>query len=198
MMKAHFLTYVEATSLNAEALSDYIIKTIESHYLDLKCLVSQGYDGASVMSGRCSGVQQRVREKAPQAIYVHCNAHILKLALVDCSKAVPQAGEFFALLESLYVYMSSSKAHCVYIEKQGEFYPDKAVRQLKRLSDTRWACRHAAVNALAYTFAAVVATLEVLTENTDKSRAVEARGMLLQINSFPFLLNLIVFDRILS
>ena len=90
-----FLTYVEAKSLDAQGLAEYILQTIDSHGLDLKCLVSQGYDGASVMSGHCSGVQQRIREKAPQAIYIHCNAHILNLALVDCSKAVSQAAEFF-------------------------------------------------------------------------------------------------------
>ena len=78
-----FLTYVEATKLDADSLSTYIITTLNQHGLDPKCIVSQGYDGASVMSGRCSGVQKRIREIAPQAIYVHCYAHCLNLALVD-------------------------------------------------------------------------------------------------------------------
>ena len=66
------------------------------------------------------------------------------------------------------------------------------------LSDTRWACRHAAVNALACTYEAVVATLELLTEDNDKNKAVESRGLLLQITSFSFIVSLVVFDRILS
>ena len=37
-------------------------------------IVTQGYDGPSVMSGRCSGVQQQVKQVAPQAVYVHCYA----------------------------------------------------------------------------------------------------------------------------
>ena len=68
-----FLTYVQVSDLDAKSLSDYILTTLRSHHLDLHSLISQGYDGASVMSGRCSGVQ-RIMEVAPQAIYIHCFA----------------------------------------------------------------------------------------------------------------------------
>ena len=97
-----FLTYVEVSDLDAKSLSEYIITALRSHHLDLHSLVSQGYDGVSVMSGRCSGVQQRIMEVAPQAIYIiHCFAHVLNLVLVDCAKNVGCTSEFFALLESL-------------------------------------------------------------------------------------------------
>lgn len=88
-----FLTYVPAPSLTAESLSQYILDTLRKHQLDPKCIVSQGYNGASVMSGHCSGVQTRIREVAPQAIYIHCNAHCLNLALVDSVKSVRDASE---------------------------------------------------------------------------------------------------------
>ena len=57
----HFLTYVEVVSLDAQGLSTYILDTRRHFGLDPTCIVSQGYDGASVMSGKCSGVQQRIR-----------------------------------------------------------------------------------------------------------------------------------------
>ena len=72
-----FLTYVPAESLTAESLAMNILTTLRNYQLDPKYIVSQGYDGASVMSGNCTGVQTRIREVAPQAIYVHCNAHCL-------------------------------------------------------------------------------------------------------------------------
>ena len=82
-----FLTYVHAEAFDSAALSSYILSTLSDYGLDTKYLVSQGYDGASVMSGKHHGVQQRVKEVAPQAIYVHCHAHILNLVLVDSTKA---------------------------------------------------------------------------------------------------------------
>ena len=90
-----FLTFVEASCLDAGSLTEYILDTLRKYHLNSESIVSQGYDGASVMSGRCSGVQQRVMEVVPQAIYIHCFAHILNLVLVDCSKNVSYAAEFF-------------------------------------------------------------------------------------------------------
>ena len=58
MINERFLTFVQATSLNAESLSNYLIKVLEDNGLDPTNIVSQGYDGASVMSGHCTGVQQ--------------------------------------------------------------------------------------------------------------------------------------------
>uniref|UniRef100_A0A1X7V1J2 DUF4371 domain-containing protein n=1 Tax=Amphimedon queenslandica TaxID=400682 RepID=A0A1X7V1J2_AMPQE len=79
--------------------------------LDPKNLMSQCYDGASVMSGCNAGVQTLIRERYPQAIYVHCYAHRLNLVLVDVAKKVHSVSNFFTLLQSEYVFLSSFKTH---------------------------------------------------------------------------------------
>ena len=98
-----FLTYTEATSLNAETLCRYILDTLREYSLDINMIVSQGYDGASVMSGVSSGVQRRIREVVPQVVYVHCHAHCLNLVIVDCVKSNADAFDFF-LWSSLYMF----------------------------------------------------------------------------------------------
>ena len=161
-------------------------------------IVSQGYDGASVMSGHCNGVQQCIRKVVPQAIYIHCQAHCLNLVLVDCVKTNPYASEFFALVQSLYVFLSSSKAHVTYLEMQNQLHPQKQTRQLQRLSDTRWACRYLALDVIASTFDSVLATLESIAECNDKAKAIEAIGLLHQVHSFKFVSCLIIFLRIMG
>ena len=96
-----FLTFVPAETLNAEGLSNLIVKTLEKYHIDPMLMVSQGYDGAAVMSGHCSGVQTRIKQVAPKALYVHCNAHCLNLCLVDCVKSVSCAAEFFGLVHNI-------------------------------------------------------------------------------------------------
>ena len=88
-----FLTYVPAESLTAKSLAMNILTTLRNYQLDPKYIVSQGYDGASVMSVNCTGVQTRIREVPPHAIYAHCNAHCLDLCLVDSTKAICEASE---------------------------------------------------------------------------------------------------------
>jgi len=194
----YFLTFVEATTLGTKGLTESIVDTLTKHGLDLACIVSQGYDGASVMSGHCTGVQTRLKEFAPHAVYIHCHAHILNLVLVDSVKAIPGATQFFALVESLYVFLATTKVHVIFLQKQKELHPDKPTRELQRLSDTRWACRYSSVNAMCYTFDAILATLEDMGEDSDGMKATQATGLLLQIKTFHFLLSLITFDKILS
>ncbi len=112
-----FLTFLHAEKLDAESLTKYIIDTCNLHQLDPSQIVSQGYDGASVMSGVHSGVQARY---APNAIYIHCNAHCLNLCLVESVKAVKHARDFFALLEALYVFLTASKCHVLFLENRQE------------------------------------------------------------------------------
>lgn len=63
-----FLTYKPATNLTAESLAAYLIETLSEYKLNSENIVSQGYDGASVMSGRWSRVQQCIKQVAPSAI----------------------------------------------------------------------------------------------------------------------------------
>ena len=67
--------------------------------ININDLVAQGYDGAAMMSGRCSGVQQRIREIVPQAMYVHRLAHRLNLVIVQAVKSVAPVADFFATLQ---------------------------------------------------------------------------------------------------
>ena len=61
----HFLTYAEVKSLDAEGLASHILRTYK---VNPSAIVSQGYDGASVMSGNCSGMQMYIKEVAPMDI----------------------------------------------------------------------------------------------------------------------------------
>ena len=150
------------------------------------------------MSGHCTGVQQRIKQVAPYAIYVHCHAHVLNLVLVECVKNNSFASEFFSLLESLYVLMSTSKTHVIFIQKQKELHPGKQTKELNRLSDTRWACRSLTLDVIASTYDSIIATLEDIAEDTDKTKAVKATGLLHHVHTFKFLANLIIFQRIMS
>ena len=123
------MTYVEAKSQNAESLAAYILDTLSKFGLDHKFIVSQGYDGASVMSGQCCGVQQCIKNEAPQAMYIHCYAHCLNLVLVDSTRINADATNFFILLEALYAFLTTSKAHAIYLEQQKDLHPTQQTHE---------------------------------------------------------------------
>ena len=129
-----FLDFQSAESLEAASLTKIIIDCLEKHGLDYRNnLVGQGYDGA-VMSGKHSGVSARIKNSARFAFYVHCNAHCLNLVLVDAVKSVPEAVNFFALLQKLYNFVSGSYVYLKWLAVQKELYPQQQPRELQRLT----------------------------------------------------------------
>lgn len=76
-IREEFIGFVELTKTDAETISQSILFCMEQWGLDITKLRGQGYDGASVMSGHVSGVQSRIREVSPKAVYVHCRSHNL-------------------------------------------------------------------------------------------------------------------------
>lgn len=175
-----------------------IIDCLEKHGLDYRNnLVGQGYDGASVMSGKHSGVSARIKNSARFAFYVHCNAHCLNLVLVDAVKSVPEAVHFFALLQKLYNFVSGLDVHLKWLAVQKELYPQQQPRELQRLTDVRWACRYMACRNLRDRLPAVLRVLQDITLENSGDRSVEARGLLSQID-LHFIGLLVTFCKVLG
>ena len=196
-----FLGFVPLENLSAAGFAHSIAGALSESHVDLNLCVSQSYDGASVMSGRVGGVQAKIKDLCPQATYCHCYAHRLNLILVDCCKVIPVVHEYFSLLQSLYVFVSSAAVHCVFERVQEDMKkraPKYTPVLLKRLSDTRWACRVESVQAIRKGYAAITETLRQIVEgDANRERAVEARGFWHQIQSLQFLVCTIVFDKVL-
>ena len=60
------------------------------------------------MSRHVNGLQSKIKENSPQAIYVHCCAHKLNLALIDSVTASSEIKLFFGTLEQLYGFITES------------------------------------------------------------------------------------------
>lgn len=74
---------------------------------------------------------------------------------------------------------------------------DGPPRELQRLSDTCWACRHTACRNVMDKLPAIVRVLEEIASENHPQRAIEARGILVQID-LNFVGCLVLFRKILS
>lgn len=191
-----FLGFIHLLELDAQGLKKSIYEVLQKCNIDLKNCVGQTYDGASVMSGQSAGVQALIQNDVPQATYIHCYNHRLNLVIVETVKAVKLADQFFGILEAMYVFLSSSVAHEVFMKKQEELLPGQQPRMLKKISDTRWSCQYAMCKVMIKTIAAVYATLEEISSEHRGKRAVDATSLLKAMN-FSFLLSLVMFSDLL-
>lgn len=78
-----------------------IVNFMKDCNLDIRCLRGQGYDGASVISEKVSGVSARILELQPKAIYQFCRSHRLNLVIASSCRRVPLIQDLFNSLGTL-------------------------------------------------------------------------------------------------
>ena len=191
-----FLGFRPANLLDATSLLTYIKETLSKCSINMQNCIAQTYDGANVMKGSVSGVQTLFRKDVPQAIYTHCVNHRLNLVIVDVCRNIESANSFFSLLQKLYVFMSGSATHSLFINVQYEMRT--SLIELKALSETRWICQAAACEAMKKTLPAIIVTLHRLAEDRGRGdRSQEAYGLLNSID-MEFLCHLCIFSALLK
>ena len=61
------------------------------------------------MSSELNGVQARIKDDVPEAMFLHCYAHKLNLVLLHSAKCMPEdCKTFFKMLEGLNAFFSKS------------------------------------------------------------------------------------------
>ena len=75
---------------------------MQDKHIPIDKLRGLGFYGASTMSGRKSGVQVRIRQRAPSALYVHCRCHQLQLAAVHSAKEHPEVQRVLGTLLTIW------------------------------------------------------------------------------------------------
>ena len=63
--------------------------------------IGMGFDGAATFSGNKTGVQIRLNERSPHALFVHCRCHVLQLASVQAANATPGIKHVYTTLMTL-------------------------------------------------------------------------------------------------
>ena len=132
-----FVGFYTLENSNAAAFAEVLLKELQLRKIDITLCRGQAYDGASVMSGIKSGLQTQIKALSPNAIYVHCCAHVLNLVTIAAMSVNSEVELFFGTAKKLYTFLTSSlpRLHTL-IEHQKCQY-ESTVDTLKRLSDTR-------------------------------------------------------------
>lgn len=187
-IKENFLGFSKLFGFDAQSITDATEQTLKSHKIDHLIFVAQ--DGAAVMSGAVRGVQARFREHHPEAVYLHCYTHELNLVLCHACKAIPEATNFFDLLESLYSFFSASLINYLkFTDVQKQLGLQSS--ELVQLSTTRWACHVKSVSAVTDHFCAILQCLDKISTPT-------AVGLRSRLSNFNTVYMLLMFHRLLS
>ncbi|RUM29574.1 MAG: hypothetical protein DSY42_06210 [Aquifex sp.] len=133
------------------------------------------------MSGIHAGVQKKIKELNPKALFVPCANHSLNLCGVHSFGKNPVCVTFFGTVERLYCFFALST-------HRWEVLKENMDLTVKKLSQTRWSAHHDAVKPLKKQFGKLIAALETLTDHREN---VDTRGsaecLLKAVCDFSFL-----------
>ena len=190
-IKEHFMGFLEAEESTGESLSTLILKRLEELSIPFEDYRGQSYDNGANMKGKSKGVQARLLEKNPRALFVPCGAHTVNLVIADAAKSSAEAG-YFGYLQKLFTLFSASTQRWSILNKH-------VTTTLKSWSDTRWESGISSVEAVRYQAAKVrEALLDVRDKATDPVIKIEVQSLAEEVGSYRFSICTVVWHDILT
>ena len=110
-------------------------------------MFSFGSDGASVMTGRRTGVATRLRAHNPEMMSLHCSAHPLALASSQAAEGVAYMKSFSSHLVTLYYHIANSPVREAVLHEIQQMM-EEPVLHVKKAIYTRWLSHDKAVTAI--------------------------------------------------
>ncbi|XP_030759734.1 zinc finger MYM-type protein 1-like [Sitophilus oryzae] len=171
-----FWNFIKPEGKTANDLAKAIFHELDILGIGSEKLIAQCYDGASVMSGNFGGVQIKIKEKYPNAHYVHCYAHHLNLILQK----------------------AASKEKCIRSPKRTEVLDEILQKRFPRAAPTRWYFNTRCVETVFENKENIKICLERIIELEDDSVTLQqATGLLNHLENSDFVYWLNIFHLIL-
>jgi len=111
----YMISMIKVAEVDAKSLTQSLLGELQNLRLDPAYILSQCYDGASVMSGAKGGVQKILQDTLNRKIpYVHCYSHQLHLVVAHAMEAEAKVKNFFQSLRTA-VCVFPQECCCPYI-----------------------------------------------------------------------------------
>ncbi|KAJ4944141.1 hypothetical protein JOQ06_012686 [Pogonophryne albipinna] len=193
-VKERFVKFEDVTGKKrAEDVAAMALGFLEEHGCMGK-LVAQCYDGAAVMASGLNGVQAKVKEKIPQALFIHCYAHALNLVLSQGVVKIKECRIFFSHLSGLAAFFSRSP-------KRTQLLDEICQKRLPRVAPTRWNFASRLVCTLFEKKDALKDLFDYIVEHHeefDDAAILSADGYLSNLGNFEFGFFLSTFNEIFA
>ena len=97
----HCVGFIRGASQTTAAKEQLLAKKLTELSIPLVNCRGQCYDGVANMSGDNGGLKALIQRHSKTALFTHCSAHRLNLAVVRACFAVADASDFFGYVEQV-------------------------------------------------------------------------------------------------
>ena len=190
-VRESFFGFFAMKGKTAAIFTNQLLECFEQDNISIQDCRGLGFDNAATMSGIHTGVQTRIRELNPLAVFVPCCNHSLNLVGVHAAEVNPEVITFFGTLDRLFAFFSQSTGRWDVMKRHLQI-------SLKRHADTRWSSKAEAVKPVFKQYNELIDCLEELRNNGDtRDTRSDAGGLLDNVMSFKFLVFLNLWGKVL-
>ncbi|KAF6112395.1 zinc finger MYM-type containing 1 [Phyllostomus discolor] len=197
LIKERFLGFIDVEERTGTSLHKSITTYLQQIGLDLNKIQGQAYDSASNLRIIFNESASEFKKEEPRALYVHCYAHFLDLAVIRFCKEVKELRSALNTLGSLFntIHMSGEmSANFQKIYKLSQNKPCK-----KHISQSCWTVHDHTLLSVIEGLPEIIETLEVVSSHSSNtSLADELSDLLTLVSKFEFIFCLKFLYRVLS
>jgi len=194
-LREDFIGFVSIAETTGEVVADNILNRLADLGIDPTKMVGQGYDGAANMAGRIKGVQKRIRDHFPMALYLHCVSHNLNLALSDAAATLHINRAIDGVHKVSVFFAGSAKRSDILRKWIEKLVPASKRTKIAQLAPTRWVQRHETLVAFKELLPAVLAALKELNKDERDSAAYD---LLNGLSTFSSVFSILVAEKVAS
>ncbi|XP_074656009.1 52 kDa repressor of the inhibitor of the protein kinase-like [Tubulanus polymorphus] len=210
VIKEVFFYFVNLERTTGDSIANGILSSLRKYGVDVNKSRGQAYDGTSCMSSAAVGVQGRIRNVAPKALFTHCRSHVLNLAIAAACR-LSDIRNMIGTINESFLFLHNSPKRQRFFERYlaREHF---AKSKLPGLCKTCWVERHNCFSVFCEMFKVLCECLEGILHpdeyrdiyadsgnwNWDNDTRVKAQGLLSTLRSFPFIVAFVVVKIVLS
>ena len=177
-IKECFIGFIHLDRTNASTISKKILECISESplSLDSSLIRGQAYDGAAVMSSEKVGVQAKIKEISPLAVYTHCYAHCLNLSIASTCN-VQEVRNLVGLMNEVYLFLHNRPKRQQMFQLTISYHlPDSSHSKLPGLCKTRWVERHTCYEVFLEMHVVLVTFLDAIISPHEYPELVSSAG----------------------
>ena len=140
------------------------------------------------MSGYLNGLQKKVKDEIPQAVFIHCLAHRLNLVLQQSCNSISSCRIFFANLSGIPTFFHHSG-------KRNHVLNSIVGRRIPTAVETRWTSNSKVLRTVVENWESLKEVFEEIKTNpeSDNTSIRQCIGFLNDMNDFEFCFLVLVF-----
>ena len=126
-----FVSLVEVSSTASDIVMEGVVNTLKARDIDIKKVRFSSLDGTNSMSGFYNGLQRRLRNHAPHAIYINCRCYRLALCFKHLFEEFPWLQSTDSLLLGLWKTLHFSSKDRFILHEIQKAYGMKSLNVIK-------------------------------------------------------------------